>query len=143
MRRPAMDRGREILCCFALAAIACGSEPARNRYAPAELKAHEAQPGAIANPLRARVWADQDHRRQRIEWSARLKRTIDRANLLLEPDLGIAIEVVDARPWERKEPIGDDMELALRELEATDPGADVDLVIGLVSALPIYTPDVH
>jgi hypothetical protein len=35
------------------------------------------------------VWADQDHRRQRIAWSKQLQRTIDRANALLEAELGI------------------------------------------------------
>jgi len=103
---------------------------------PAALKA---VPSSGAEPVKARIltvraYADADYRMQGIRWADRFIETLQAASAVLEPQLGVTFKLVDSGSWERNR-VGTDLQTALAELTARDPGHDVDLVIGLVGGL--------
>lgn len=87
--------------------------------------------------LRVRVWAAADYRRQTVEWQSRFRRIVERVNALCRGWPGVRFEIVDVRDWERdsEKP---SMAALVDDLAATDAGDDVDLVVGLVAALPVF-----
>jgi tetratricopeptide (TPR) repeat protein len=136
-----MKRGAIALCIVSL--TACGNDKSAVRIAfePTRIETREVR--RVGNVMYLRVYADQEYRRQITNWRRHLDRIVTRANRVTEPELGVTLEIKEALDWERKEPIGDDLSAALGELETLDPAEDVDFVAGLVTALPIFTPDTH
>lgn len=108
---------------------------------PAELDAFARDAAAPAHQprvLRVRAWVDEDFQGQTPRWRDRIEEQVRRADKLLEPQFGHRLELVEIVAWQRpnRRP---DLESALVELEATDPGRNVDLVIGYVSAVRMPT----
>jgi hypothetical protein len=87
--------------------------------------------------LRVRVYAANDFRRQTLGWQERFGRVLARVNALTRGWPGVRFEVVEWRNWE-KDSTEPSMERLLDELAKADAGDDVDLVVGLVAALPVF-----
>lgn len=100
------------------------------------LRARNESPRA-AHVIRVRVWAAADFRRQTREWQSRFRRLIDRVNTAGRDWPGLQFEIVDQRNWTRESSEGA-MAGLLDELAKMDSGDDVDLVVGLVAALPVF-----
>ena len=89
-----------------------------------------------------RVYADQQYRAQNLRWQERVAAELDAVNQYLIPAYGLRLTIVDMLPWQRQQS-GDDLETAMAELEALDGAADVDWVLGLISALSSATSSFH
>ena len=63
------------------------------------------------------------------------------ADGVLAPAIGLHLEIDKIEPWSMS--ADDKLEPALAALEHDDPGQDVDVVVGLVGALPLPTDDLH
>jgi hypothetical protein len=108
---------------------------------PAELTGFAAEDGAprpAARLLRVRAWADEDFQAQTPHWRDRIGVQVRRANRVLEPQFGCRLELVDVGSWPRASRPAE-LEASLAQLRADDPGRDVDLVIGFVSAVRLPT----
>ena len=84
--------------------------------------------------LKLRVYADATYRSATLQWQARFRNLIRRANKVITPLFGVELDVVDFQPWERTDN-SNSMVAMLEELELIDPADDVDFVVGLVSPL--------
>ncbi len=98
--------------------------------------------GGPRRTLRVRVYADADYRTQVLRWDRGIEAQLRRASSVVEGSLGVVFEVDSAKQWDRPGS-SENLDVALNQLEALDPGEDVDLVIGLVSALPIFSASHH
>jgi hypothetical protein len=65
---------------------------------------------------------------------------VDDANQVLGPALGLELDVDRIQPWSADLDGPDD---ALTALMNEDPGTDVDVVVGLIGALPRHTDSLH
>jgi tetratricopeptide (TPR) repeat protein len=154
MKRCAVFRtaGRgAVLCLLAvLAGLGCVKRPvdyAREHaktLAPAKLESSGSAPSATGpvRKLRVRVYADSDYRDQVLRWRSRVVEQLRRASDVVRGPLGVVFDLESTQPWEHRAS-GDDLGPSLSELEALDPGMDVDLVIGFVSALKVFTVSQH
>ncbi len=91
---------------------------------------------------RVRVYADEDYQVQAGDWQARVLAQVQRANQALLTDLAVVLEVESLRAWPREDR-GRSLETALAQLEALDPGTDVDWVVGLVSSSRVFSASHH
>jgi len=129
-------------------AAACMSQQARSdrRWAadltPAALEPTPTAGGAMGR-LRVRVYADDAYRAQNPDHQAKIRLLVGRAAQLLEPTIGVSLEVADIRPWNRRSGDSEDLESVTDKLEVLDSGRDVDLVIGMVNALSRVSTDIH
>lgn len=107
---------------------------------PAELDAFpgDAAPAHGPRVLRVRAWVDEEFQGQTPRWRDRIKEQVRRADKLLEPQFGHRLELVEIVAWPRPNH-RPDLESALMELEATDSGRNVELVIGFVSGVRMPT----
>ena len=127
-----------MLACVVVAA-ACWKSPRelQRDYAqtlrPAPI-GRAARAASAVRALRVRVHADPEYQAQTPRWSDRIRAQIDRASSAIESDFGFRLEVESIRTWQRADRFGT-MESALAELAASDPGSDVDWVIGFAPAL--------
>lgn len=105
---------------------------------PEELSAGDERPVGPVTTLQARVLASPAYRAGHFDWAARFEDRLARANGVLRPAFGVELEVVDTGSWE---PASEDTDIdtLLAGLEAHDPADGVDMVIGLVGALPRMT----
>jgi hypothetical protein len=87
--------------------------------------------------LRVRVHAAADYRRATSDWQPRFRRILARVNERTKAWPGVRFEVVEVREWER-ESSEKSMETLIDELARRDPGQEVDVVVGLVSAMPVF-----
>ena len=69
-----------------------------------------------------------------------LAELVDDANQVLGPALGLELDVDRIQPWSGD---SDSPDEALTVLMKEDPGADVDVVVGLIGALPRHTDSLH
>jgi hypothetical protein len=105
---------------------------------PATMKLRAADEAPRApHVIRVRVWAAADFRRQTREWQSRFRRLVERVNASGRDWPGLRFEVVEQRNWTRESSEGAINGL-VEELAKLDPGDDVDLVVGLVAALPVF-----
>ena len=112
---------------------AASLEPARLRPDPTG--------GAPLGTARVRVYADSDYRSQNPGHKLELRRLFARVSRVLEPTIGLRLEVVDVRDWQRQG--GSDLQAALSDLEYLDPANDVDWVVGMVNALGQVSTELH
>jgi len=117
---------------------------AAGRWAP---KAIELRPTGAATPsetrtIRMRVWAARDYRRGTFEWASRFRRVVERVDGVAGRWPNVRFEIVEMKPWER-DSTDLSLERLLDELEHADAGGDVDLVIGLVAAMPVVPTQIH
>ena len=117
------------------------AKPGTEHLLPAQLRPNHRRAGEVRT-ARVRVYAGHEYRAQVQNWNRRFKEQLDLANQLLVPEFGVRLEVVEFQPWTRQA-LNSDMRAMLTELEAKDSAADVEWVIGLVSALSSATPVMH
>jgi tetratricopeptide (TPR) repeat protein len=82
--------------------------------------------------IRLRVYADSDYRGLVMRWQARLRGQLTRINAVAGPVFNVHFEIESLRSWDRSH-VGMAFDPILKELEALDPGRDVELVLGLVT----------
>jgi tetratricopeptide (TPR) repeat protein len=148
----AMTRRRAAQAVVVLAACATATAQASSLPITAEREAAKAyEPAALSvargrrapiETLRVRFYADEDYRAGGGRWQERVRGELDSMNRALEPALAIRLEAESFRRWNRKAPPGQ-LGPMLEELETFDAGADVDWVVGLVSALPLVSSSIH
>lgn len=112
----------------------------RPKFAPAPMvprRNHESE----VHKAKLRVFGDHEFRAQQVDWQREVRVMIDDANQMLVPEFGVRLEVVDFQEWTRQAPDGD-LSKMLSELEDRESGADVDWVIGMVSAHSQASSDV-
>jgi tetratricopeptide (TPR) repeat protein len=104
---------------------------------------YEATPsnGPRVRALKVRVYADGEYRSQVLHWERAIQAQLERASEAVEAPLGVRFEVESTRDWDRA-PM-ENLERAMEQLEALDKGVDVDLVVGLLTALPMVTSTQH
>ena len=105
---------------------------------PLQLRPPSASGGALPErTVRVRVLAAADYRRETVEWQSRARRLIDRVNALCRDWPAVHFEIVEIRGWET-ESRARSMSALVGDLATADSGDDVDLVVGLVAALPVF-----
>lgn len=100
----------------------------------------EAPPGRPARAprvLRLRAHATSRFAAEVVDWRRQLGDVIEDANRVLGPTLDVRLELAAASPWAPRSP-DDDLPALLDELAASDPGADVERVVGLAGSVPRY-----
>ena len=133
--------------CLALAAaVGCASAGGgRTTERPVEIEPARLVPTPVAGvgkfTARIRVYVDVGYKGQNPAHEQQIRRLLSGAFRILEPTIGVALGEVEFRSWER-EP-GSDLKMMLAELEALDPGEDVDWVLGFVDAQGHVAADVH
>ena len=110
---------------------------------PASLGASAAEPGhgQPKHTYRVRLRPDAHYQAQTVDVDRQLRELVEDANRVLEPGLGLELEIDAIRPWVFD---GDEhVDVALTALAKDDGGEDVDVVIGLIGALPRPTESLH
>jgi matrixin len=111
-------------------------------WKPAEIGPGYSGGGADAGKrvLRIRVRPNERYLAQTIDTPKQVADLVEDANLVLGPALGLELQVDRVQPWtvDAEEP-----NAALSALSADDPGDDVDLVVGMIGALPRQTNSLH
>lgn len=141
---------RRVAVLSLLCAIAAGcwwrdSKPKRQRSIATELRPARLLPtptGREVAKARIRVYADDAHRAQTINWQRKFSVMVGRANQVLRQTAGIELEIVANESWARKSKASD-VDAMLAELEDLDPGGDVHFVVGITTALPEVTVSFH
>ncbi len=140
---------RTTLALLLIASVAgCSRTPlaaqrnAARRLAPRAFWKDLPDPKRPPRKLRARVWVQDDYRRQVLGAQLRLYRTMGRANRVLAARLGIEVEIVSIKSWSQSSRLSG-LEVSLEALEALDPGEGVDFVLGMVTPLPAATSAIH
>jgi predicted Zn-dependent protease len=105
---------------------------------PAEVKATHGAPAASLRTFRVRAYADPEYQAQTPRWNAHIEEQLDRASAVLEAQFGVRLVLESARPWPRQ---GSSARLreVLGQLQAYDPGAQVDWVIGFTASLDVFS----
>jgi Putative peptidase family len=128
------------------ASVAQHAAPAELRATPpsppGETSIGEPPPRKAARVLKVRARATTRYAAEVIDWPRQLAELLDDAAEILTPTLSIRLEIAEATPWSPRAG-DDDLASLVDELAATDPGADVDWVIGLVGALPRVEVSLH
>lgn len=130
-----------------LAGLACVKRPVdyereyARSLAPKRLETSAPAAGPVRK-LRVRVYADADYRGQTLRWERGIEAQLQRASDVVRGPLAVEFEVDSLRAWERRG-AQQDLDSSLQQLEALDAGEDVDLVIGLLSALPVFSASQH
>lgn len=79
-----------------------------------------------------RIYVGADHRARVIGWEPELRAVVENASAMLVRGSRVSIDLVESVGWPRSGgPLGN----TLAALAASDPGLDVDVVIGLVDAI--------
>lgn len=108
--------------------------------APSPSASDEARPD-VHRTFRVRMRPTDRYLGQTVDAPKRVAELFDDANLVLEPSLGLHLELDRIQPWDSQ--ADDDLGAALAALHRDDPGSDVDLVVGLIGSLPIQTDSFH
>jgi hypothetical protein len=109
---------------------------------PARAEARLERPEATTRIMRVRLEPTATHAAQVIDCERRFNETLAAANLVLEPALGIHLEVAETRAFkpERGE---DHLSQVLEDLRQSDDGEGVEWVIGLTGAVPRFEDSFH
>ena len=103
---------------------------------PARLSMERVWTGPVATPT-VRVYADDQYRAQNVDWHKSFDNTLDYANAVLGPTLGLKL-VPDYRVWTHHAS-GATLEEHLEALAKVDAGEGALCVIGLTSSLGLVT----
>jgi hypothetical protein len=92
--------------------------------------------------MRVRLRTTPSYAAQVVDWQRRFDEHLVVVNGVLEPTLGVHLEVTSSAPWA---PAGgeESIQHLLERLRADDDGADVDWVIGLAGAIPRFEESFH
>jgi tetratricopeptide (TPR) repeat protein len=88
--------------------------------------------------IKVRLYAAPDYRVQTVDAEAHFRQMLARINPAMRGWPGVRFEVESFHPWPI-ESSGAPMGELLSSLDKVDPGDDVDLVVGLATALPTFT----
>ncbi|WP_205520367.1 tetratricopeptide repeat protein [Pyxidicoccus caerfyrddinensis] len=141
-------RGFVLSVLLVLTGLACVKRPVdyereyAKQLAPKKLEVSSASSSSPVRKLRVRVYVDSDYRDQVLHWRSSIVSQLQRASAVVRGPLGVTFELESTHPWERRSSEST-LDTTLSELEALDPGEDVDLVIGLVSHLKGFTASQH
>jgi hypothetical protein len=91
--------------------------------------------------FRVRVVASVKHAAQTVEWQRQARDVFEDVNRVLEPALGLHLDVESMRAWNA--PADDDLDAALAALASDEPAGESDLVVGLVGGLPRLEASFH
>lgn len=100
--------------------------------------ASQAPPVTTTHVVAVRVYADRDFRSHVPGWQREIRRYFAAANRLLSP-IGVRLDPGHPIAWQRDS--DDSLHKNLDALVRHDPGRNVALVLGFVSALPVFTDD--
>jgi predicted Zn-dependent protease len=92
---------------------------------------------AKVRTMRVRARATPRHIAEITDWQRRFSEMLEDANRVLVPTLSVRLEITTATEWSPRAP-DDALAAQLAELAATDPGDDVDWVIGLTGSVPRF-----
>jgi predicted Zn-dependent protease len=116
---------------------------AAKRYAPVPLdEMAKGRATGHGHALRLRVYADDDFRGATMRWQKRVEAQIERVNRVVEPTFNVRFEIESLRKWPRSH-VGVPFDPLIAELEAFDPGQDVDWVLGLVTSFRGVATSIH
>jgi hypothetical protein len=90
--------------------------------------------------LRIRMRPNERYLAQTVDAPKQIADLVEDANRVLGPTVNAEIEVDRVQPWSND---SDDPDAALAALNADDPGTDVDVVVGMIGALPRQTESLH
>ncbi len=90
---------------------------------------------------RLRFRPDAHYLAQTVDPERQLDELVGDADRVLEASLGLHLAVEATKPWSLD--ADDNLEVALTALRRDDPGDDVDVVVGLIGALPRPTEALH
>jgi hypothetical protein len=113
-------------------------EAAARRATPKTLRATPADdstPRGALRVLHLRAHATPRFLSEVSHGERKFEETVSRANDILGPTLQVRLEVSEVLPWSPRADEGE-LESLLPELAASDPGKDVDWVVGLVGSSP-------
>lgn len=137
-------RGALLALWVCVAGLSCVKRPvdyAREHartLAPAKLESSARTPASAVRKIRVRVYADADYREQVLRWRSNVVSQLQRASAVVRGPLGVVFELESTREWAHRGVEGE-LEKSLAALELADPGEDVDLVVGFVSALKFFS----
>ena len=116
----------------------------RGEHAPED---KDAPAASKAKTLRVRAFITHAYTTQVADVPGTLRELFADVNDVMEPALGVRLELEGIRTWDRDFAPGaskdDDLAKVLAELGRTEPGTDVDWVAGFVGALPRVTASFH
>jgi hypothetical protein len=109
---------------------------------PADITPSSSSSGPVAQrrTLRIRVRPNDRYLAQTIDAPKQIADLVEDANRVLGPTVDAEIEVDRMQPWSNET---DDPGAALAALNSEDPGADVDVVVGMIGALSRQTDSLH
>lgn len=109
---------------------------------PSAIAASSDRPGAVADhTFRIRFRPNPHYLVQTVNAEEQIRQLVADADGVLRPAIGLHLEIDKIEPWSMN--ADDKLEPALAVLVHDDPGQDVDVVVGLVGALPAPTDDLH
>jgi hypothetical protein len=109
---------------------------------PSAIAASSDRPGAAADhTFRIRFRPNPHYLVQTVNAEEQIRQLVADADGVLRPAMGLHLEIDKIEPWSMN--ADDKLEPALAALVHEDPGQDVDVVVGLVGALPAPTDDLH
>lgn len=109
----------------------------RGEHAPGA----ESKAPSPARTLRVRAYVARAYATQVVDVSRTLRDLFDDATDVIEPELGVRLELEGIRTWEIAR--DDDLKKLVAELRVADAGADVDWVVGFVGALSRVSQSFH
>jgi hypothetical protein len=110
---------------------------------PASIGVETGEPdhGQAKHTYRIRMRPNAHYLAQTVDAEGQLRELVDDADRVLEPGLGLELEVEAIKPWSFDD--DDRLEGAMKALAKDDAGEDVDVVVGLIGALPRPTESLH
>ncbi len=116
---------------------AVDSKPASIMASPSDV----APPDAGRRSLSIRVRPNGSYLAQTADVPKRVADLLDDANAVLWPSLGVRLELDRIEPWSSD--VDERLQPALDALSREDEGKDVDVVVGMIGALPRQTDSLH
>jgi hypothetical protein len=114
------------------------------QLAPAAIATTPDEPGPARTSrriLRVRVRPNKRYLGQTVDPPKRNADLMTDANGVLEPTFALRLEVERVEPWSNE--ADERLEPAIAALQADDPGNDVDVVVGMIGAMPRPTDSLH
>jgi hypothetical protein len=112
-------------------------------YTPGEVSSASADSRAASEhrTYRIRLRPNGHYLSQTVDAEGQLRALVEDADRVLEPTIGLHLEMEKIQPWSFD--ADDRLEPALTALRTDDPARDVDVVVGLIGALPRPTESLH
>lgn len=127
-------------------------QAAAQRATPSALRGTpeaEVEPGSVPSPskkhlrpLKLRARATPRYAAEVVDWQRQLTDLVTDANQVLGPTLSVRLEVTAVEIW-APHGTGDDLLAMLDELTTTDPGGEVEWVVGLIGSVPRFEQSFH